>query len=68
MNQIDFEKIATISDRGSKNINEIIDEIDSGIIDRDYCKLIIKDVIKNERLNAAIAMQEYYLYNKRCNL
>lgn len=63
MNQIDFEKIEKISEKNLRTINDMIDELEIAEVDRTMYKNLIRAIIRNEKMQSAVAMQEYFIYN-----
>ena len=61
MNNSEFEKIERISNKTLDNIEKMIDELEIAECERKIYKNLIKAMIRSEKLDAAIAMQEYYM-------
>lgn len=65
MNNSEFEKIERISTKTLDNIEKMIDELEIAECERKIYKNLIKAMIRSEKLDAAIAMQEYYMKERR---
>lgn len=61
MNNSEFEKIERISNKTLDTIEKMIDELEIAECERKIYKNLIKAMIRTERLDAAIIMQEYYM-------
>lgn len=61
MNQYEFEKVEKISDKTLITLENLIDELQIAEVERTIYKNLIKSMIRSEKLDAAIAMQEYYM-------
>lgn len=61
MNNSEFEKIERISNKTLDNIEKMIDELEIAECERKIYKNLIKAMIRSEKLDAAIVMQEYYM-------
>lgn len=61
MNNSEFEKIERISSKTLDNIEKMIDELEIAECERKIYKNLIKAMIRSEKLDAAIVMQEYYM-------
>ena len=61
MNQYEFEKVEKISDKTLSTLENMIDELQIAEVERTIYKNLIKSLIRSEKLDAAIAMQEYYM-------
>lgn len=61
MNQYEFEKVEKISDKTLSTLETMIDELQIAEVERTIYKNLIKSLIRSEKLDAAIAMQEYYM-------
>ena len=61
MNQYEFEKVEKISDKTLSTLENMIDELQIAEVERIIYKNLIKSLIRSEKLDAAIAMQEYYM-------
>ena len=67
MNNTEFEKVEQISDKTLHTIDDMIDELEIAEVERTIYKNLIKAMIRSEKLDAAVAMQEYYMYNMKRN-
>ena len=61
MNQYEFEQVEKISDKTLSTIETMIDELEIAEVERTIYKNLIKAMIRSEKLDAAIVMQEYYM-------
>ena len=61
MKQYDFEKIEKTSNKTLETIDNMIDELEIAEIERTIYKNLLKALIRSERLDAAVAVQEYYM-------
>ena len=67
MTNTEFEKIEQISDKTLDSIEKMIDELEIAEIERKIYKNLIKAMIRKEKLDAAVVMQEHCMYNMKCN-
>ena len=65
MEQYDFDKIEKISCKTLDTIENMIDELEIAEVERTIYKNLIKAMIRKEKLDSAVAMQEYYLHQKK---
>lgn len=64
LEQYDFDKIEKISCKTLDTIEKMIDELEIAEVERTIYKKLIKAMIRSEKLDAAIVMQEYYMKGK----
>ena len=64
MTNYDFEGIAKTSEKTATTIRDMIDELEISECERTIYKNLLMALVRSERLNAAVKMQEYYIKNK----
>ena len=60
MTQLDYERIETVTSATADTIDRMIDELEIPEVERRIYKNLILSMIRSERLDAAIVIQEHY--------
>lgn len=60
MTELEFERIEKVTQATEDTIERMIDELELPEVERRIYKNLIKSMIRSERLDAAIVIQEHY--------